>query len=209
MIIVIGGIKGGSGKTTIATNLTICRARYGYKVLLVDADEQRSSSDWVEQREGMENEITWTTVQLSGKSTNQQILRLAQNYDDVIIDVGGRDTVTQRSALSIADVFLIPFKPRSLDIWTFGPVKSLASEAKTFNPKLRCLAVLNQADVQGSDNSEAIDILQSFEDIKCIPVKLCNRKSYANAAADGKGVIELKDAKSINEINSLYEFMWL
>lgn len=205
MIIVVGGIKGGSGKTTIATNLTVLRAYYGMKILLVDADEQRSSSDWVEQREGMDAHVIWTTIQLSGKSLNQQIKRMADDYDDIIIDVGGRDTTTQRSALSIADVFLIPFKPRSLDIWTLGPVKTLAADAKAFNPKLKCLAVLNQADIQGTDNEGAIEILESCGDIRCLPAKLCNRKAYANAAADGKGVLELKDMKALWEIQNLYD----
>lgn len=48
MIIVVGGIKGGSGKSTLTTNLTVNRALEGKRVLLVDADEQRSASDWAE-----------------------------------------------------------------------------------------------------------------------------------------------------------------
>jgi chromosome partitioning protein len=40
MIYTIGGIKGGSGKTTIATNLAVYLARKGKEVLLGDADDQ-------------------------------------------------------------------------------------------------------------------------------------------------------------------------
>ena len=50
MITVIGGIKGGSGKTTLATNLSVMRSAHT-KVLLVDADEQKSASDWSQQRD--------------------------------------------------------------------------------------------------------------------------------------------------------------
>lgn len=46
MIVVCGGIKGGGGKTTLATNLAVMRSLAGYDILLVDADEQDSASDF-------------------------------------------------------------------------------------------------------------------------------------------------------------------
>ncbi|RYE13669.1 MAG: chromosome partitioning protein ParA, partial [Sphingobacteriaceae bacterium] len=51
MIFTIGGIKGGTGKTTISTNLSIWLSRKGFDVLLVDADEQESASDFTAWRE--------------------------------------------------------------------------------------------------------------------------------------------------------------
>ena len=44
MITVLGGIKGGSGKTTLSTNICVIQSFLGKKVLLVDADEQQSAS---------------------------------------------------------------------------------------------------------------------------------------------------------------------
>lgn len=44
MIITVGGIKGGSGKTTVATNLAVIRANDGRDVLLIDADDQETAS---------------------------------------------------------------------------------------------------------------------------------------------------------------------
>ena len=46
MIITVGGIKGGSGKSTVATNLVVLRSLEGRDVLLVDADTQTTSSDF-------------------------------------------------------------------------------------------------------------------------------------------------------------------
>ena len=46
MIILFGGEKGGTGKTTLAVNLAAMRARAGYDVLLVDADRQESAAAW-------------------------------------------------------------------------------------------------------------------------------------------------------------------
>lgn len=206
MIIVIGGIKGGSGKTTLATNLTVLRAFFGKKVLLVDADEQKSASDWAAQRDNLGIKTDWATIQLTGKSLYSQLQKMQNDYDDIIIDVGGRDTTSQRSALTIADIFVIPFKPRSLDIWTIGSVKSMISEIKTINPDLLSLAVINQADAQGADNKDAMEVLAECPDLLCLPTTIGLRKSFANAASTGLGVSEMKtqDKKALLEIGDLY-----
>lgn len=210
MIVVVGGIKGGSGKTTLATNLAVLQAREGKKVLLVDADEQRSTSEWAQQREALGIETNWSTIQLSGKAVNSQIQRMGADYDDIIIDVGGRDTTSQRSALTIADIFLTPFKPRSLDIWTIGPVKTMISEIKAVNPGLVCIAVINQADARGEDNSDAIEVLKECPDLICHPNSIGHRKAFGNAAADGLGVIEIKnqDKKANQEIRTLHNYIF-
>ena len=46
MIIVVGGIKGGSGKTTVATNLAVIRSAEGKDVLLIDSDDQETATDF-------------------------------------------------------------------------------------------------------------------------------------------------------------------
>ena len=50
-IILIGGEKGGTGKTTLAVNIAAARARDGHDVLLVDTDPQGSASYWAAARE--------------------------------------------------------------------------------------------------------------------------------------------------------------
>jgi len=205
MILVVGGIKGGSGKTTLATNLTVLRSLSGRKVLLVDADEQRSASDWVEHRENQNIVTPWTTVQIIGKGTGLQLEKLTEHYDDIIVDAGGRDTQTQRSALTVADIFLAPFQPRSLDVWTIGNVTSLLSEIRVVNPKLKAMAVINRADPQGIDNQDSADIIKESEGITYVAIHIGQRKAFANAAAEGLGVTELKtqDKKALAEIRSL------
>ena len=206
MITVVGGIKGGGGKTTIATNLCVMRSKEFKKVLLVDADEQKTCSDWATQRHALGIDTNWTTIQLSGKSLHSEIKKMAPNYDDVIIDVGGRDTTSQRAALSIANKALIPFKPKSFDIWTLASVKSLILESKIFNPSLKAYAIINQADARGQDNEDAFDVIKESPEFICIPIPIGYRKAFANAAAEGLGITELKksDAKAIDELKSLY-----
>ncbi len=205
MIIVIGGGKGGCGKSTLATNLTVIRALEGKRVLLVDADEQASARDWSEHREALGINTPWTTVALLGASVRTQLLKMRSNYDEIIVDVGGRDTTSQRSALTVADLFLSPFQPRSFDVWTLGKVTSLIEEIRAVNPDLRACAVINRADPQGADNHDAAEILREGEGITLLTTSIGQRKAFANAAAEGLGVVELKtqDKKATAEIRSL------
>lgn len=210
MIVVVGGIKGGSGKTTVATNLTVMRALQGYKVLLVDADEQRSATSWTDQREANGFETPWSTIQLGGENVGSQIQEMMKKYEDIIVDVGGRNTISQRSAIIVADIYLVPFLPRSLDIWTLGQVKTIISSANEINPNLKSYALINRGDAIGPDNKDAIDILSDCLQLTCIPVIIGQRKAFANAATDGLGVVELKisDKKAMHEMTMLYDYIY-
>lgn len=208
MILVIGGIKGGTGKTTVATNLCQMKASIGKKVLLVDADEQKSAYDWSLQRDQYITKnpsiASFTTICLTGRSVYTELLKMKKNYDDIIIDTGGRDTTSQRAALCAADKFLIPFRPRSIDIWTFGTARQLISECT--NQSLQSFAVINQADPSGRDNQDAMEVLKECNEITCFPFFIVNRKAFGNAASEGLGVCELPtiDEKACQEIKSLY-----
>jgi chromosome partitioning protein len=210
MIVVVGGIKGGSGKTTIATNLAVLRAHAGKKLLLVDADEQRSSSVFANQRDVQDIQPKWSTIQLAGQSLHSQIGRLKADYDDIIIDVGGRDTTSQRSALICADIYLVPFKPRSYDVWTLADVKTLIREMRLANSKLKAYAFINQADPKGNDNEDAFTILKECEELQCINLSVGNRKTFGNSSSDGLGIIEVKnpDKKAVHEIQELYNYVY-
>jgi chromosome partitioning protein len=206
----IAGVKGGTGKTTIATNLAVMRSTDGHKVLLVDADEQRSTSIWANQRDVLGIETKWTTISLSGKALRSQLLKMREDYDDIIIDVGGRETTSLRAALSIADFCYVPFKPRSLDVWTINDVKAVIQEMRPANPDLKVFAFINQADARGSDNDACKDILCENDELECLKVVIGSRKAFANAASDGMGVIEMKtqDKKAIQEIGNLYTVIY-
>lgn len=207
MIYTIGGIKGGSGKTTIATNLAVFLVKDGRDVLLVDADNQESATDFTAFRNQTLGELDYTSVRITGGDLNSQIKRLADKYDDIVIDVGGRDTVSQRSALTISEVALFPFGARSFDIWTLNKVDDLLSEVLVFNPKLVSICFVNKADSRGSYKDDAADILGEAKNLHYLDNPIGNRVAFANAAAEGLGVLETQplDDKAVNELNSLFK----
>ena len=210
MIIVCGGIKGGTGKTTIASNLAALRART-HDVLLVDADEQESATIFTSIRKSERPDLPqFTSVILRDEQVRRELDRLSSKYEDVIIDTGGRDTRSQRAGLSIADMLLLPFNPRSLDIWTIENVEVLLKDIWSINPSLKAVSLLNRADVQGSDNADSIDILSNIEGIEFSGVSLVNRKAYGRAIAQGLAIPELKqrDPKAEQETIALFQYVF-
>lgn len=211
MIIVVGGIKGGSGKTTVATNLAVMRSGDGRDVLLIDADDQETSTDFtILRNEVLENGAGYTNIKLTGASVRTETLRLKDKYQDIVIDTGGRDTASQRAALTVADLLLVPFVPRSFDVWTIEKVSNLVSEMKAANPELTAYMFINRADPRGQDNEDTAEVLKETEDLTFIDTPLGSRKAFSNAAASGLGVVELKplDLKANEEIMKLYEYVF-
>lgn len=211
MIITVGGIKGGSGKTTIATNLAVLRAQSGRDLLLVDADDQETASDFTMLRnEKLPNGAGFTSIKLTGAAVRTEIRRLADKYDDVVIDTGGRDTSSQRAALTVSSVLLVPFVPRSFDVWTLEKVSQLVAEMRAANPELAAYAFINRADPRGQDNAEAEEVIRDTQELTLIETPIGARKAFGNAAAQGLSVIELKpqDAKATDEVMMLYRHLF-
>lgn len=210
MIYTIGGIKGGSGKTTIATNLAVMLHLKGREVLFVDADDQETATDFTHWRnESLPEGSGYTAIQLANNAVRTEILKLKSKYDDIVIDTGGRDTTSQRAAMTVSDVYIVPFIPRSFDMWTLEKVARLIDEMRTAKPELRAYAVLNKTDSRGSDNAEAKDFLNETDSITLIEATLGHRKSFANAASKGLSIVEYKpaDDKAIKEVNDLFNVL--
>lgn len=205
MIIAVANVKGGAGKTTLATNLAIARAIAGRDVLLIDADNQGSSADFTALRTEQLGNAGYAVARLLGREVRSEVSKMRPKFDEIIIDVGGRDSEGLRAALTVADAVLIPVLPSSFDVWSFSSMVGLAREARVINPDLRALAVLNAADAQGSDNREARELLKETEGVEALSCQLGRRKAYRNAAAQGRSVLDMtpKDPKAIEELNAL------
>ena len=211
MILTVGGIKGGSGKSTVATSLACLAAAHPSRVLLVDADDQESSWDFsLIRAEDHPTAAQFDCKKVTAAAVRNEVRKLAPQYDHVIIDTGGRDTTSQRAALSISDVLLVPFLPRTFDIWTLEKVVRLVEEFRTVNSKLVAYSFLSQADPegQGTDNADVISMLKEEEAIIFLDAPLGHRKAYAHATGQGIAVTELKqyrNPKANDEIVTLFQ----
>ncbi|BBL77422.1 AAA family ATPase [Methylomagnum ishizawai] len=208
MIILIGGEKGGTGKTTLATNLAALRALAGRDVLLIDTDTQGSASDWAQQRgDGGARRVA--CVQKFGKGLQAEVLDLAGRYQDVVIDAGGRDSVELRAALVVAGRAYIPVQPSQFDLWTLDRMDGLVGTAQGFNPGLEARVVLCRASTHPAvgDRRDAAELMADFPHLALSATAIHDRAAYRKAAREGLCVEELRprDAKAAEETLALYQ----
>lgn len=207
-ITVFGGEKGGTGKTTLATNIAAMLATAGKDVLLLDTDRQGSASYWAAIREDEEVPRV-ACVQKFGKGLAAQILDLAERYDEVVIDAGGRDSMELRYALGVADRVYVPIQPFQFDIWTIRQMDSLVEMAKGINKGLQAHVVLNRVSTNPAvqEDREAREYLgqEDLGHLLICSASLKDRISFRKAARDGLAVTEWKqDRKAIAEIDTLF-----
>lgn len=208
MIVTVGNTKGGVGKTTLALNLAIARARAGRDVWLVDGDRQGTALTAVAVRAnaGRQPSIACASYP-DGGTLRTQVQLQAPKYDDVVIDAGGRDSTSLRAALILSDVLLVPLQPRSYDVWALDDIAHLVDEARAVRDGLRALAVLNFADPgeRSRDNAEAAAAAGEVQQFSYLDTPIRRRKAFASAAGAGLSVLESipRDRQAIEELQTL------
>jgi chromosome partitioning protein len=210
-IITVGSTKGGVGKTTLALNIAIARARAGRDVWLVDADRQATASTALAIRGQAERLPAIATAHYAdGGLLRAQVLHQRSKFEDIIIDAGGRDSTALRAALVLSDMVVVPFQPRSIDVWAVADIAALIDEARAMRDGLRAYAVLNMADTAGSDNEDAAAALADYPALTYLDTPIRRRKSIANAAGNGMSVLEFtpRDEKAVAEMNALLQALF-
>lgn len=208
MIITVGNTKGGVGKTTLAVNLAIARALQGRDVWLIDGDRQGTAQTAISIRAeaGLQPGIACATYP-DGPTLRTQVQQQASKFDDIIIDAGGRDSTALRAALVLSDVLLVPFQPRSYDVWALEDIAGLVDEARSVRDGLKAYAILNCADSAASstDNADAAAAVADVPQFTYLDAPIRRRKAFANAAGSGMSVLEYKpaDDKARSELTAL------
>lgn len=212
MILAVANTKGGVGKTTLALNIAIARAIAGQDVWLIDGDRQNTAQTAIGLRaEAGQIPAIACGSYVDGGLLRSQVLQQKNKFDEIIIDVGGRDSSALRAALVIADILVVPFQPRSYDVWALADISLLIQEARSVRDGLRAYAVLNSADPSGSDNREAADAVADHPELELLDAPLRRRKAFANAAGAGLCVYEAvpHDVRAVAELSYLIKQLYV
>jgi len=218
MILVCGGVKGGTGKTTTAVNLGIERARRGAKVLLVDADpDQESLTDYVSNRDERGIQPGLNVVQVKGTTTSKTLLGLARDYPDIIVDCGGFDSVELRQAVLVCQLWIVPLNPTQMQVWTMPKLKEVLDGANAFREDAQLTAhLLGMRLSTNSLNRARADleaVAAEFEGFRVLSTIVHQRAAFERAEALGLAVTELdkpseSDRKARDAIVRLHDELY-
>ncbi|MGL5358792.1 MAG: AAA family ATPase [Shewanella sp.] len=206
MIVLIGGEKGGSGKSCLAQNIAVfLTCDVGASVIMVDCDPQRTTSDWIQARNNNPQLASINCVQLYGKIRND-LLSLEQHYDFVLVDCGGQDNLALRATMSVASHILMPLRPKRRDLKTVSHMDDIVATCKMINPKLQASFVITQCPNlpnQASRILEAKEVCKTY-DINVLDAITYSRNIYDDSEESGLSVIELEPkGKAAAEIRAI------
>ena len=216
-IILVGGEKGGTSKTTTAVNLAALCALAGKDVLLVDTDRQESASTWAATRamtraeQGLGPDMT--CVAKTGK-VGYDLEQLSHKYDVVIVDSGGRDSIELRQSMAVCDFMLILSRPSQFDTWSLDKMALLLKDVEEkvgakINAKVLLSAASSNPVVKEADELRALLASDYAEDFGTMISQTTDRIAYRRAARNGLSVMELPrnqlDQTAMDEVQRLYK----
>ncbi len=195
-IIVFGSSKGGCGKSTLATNAIAIDRHKGRNTLLIDADPQRSSSNWVALRASTEIAPEIVSIEKTGQDVKRAAMEMAKHYEHVFIDAPGHNSPELRASLVVADVLLYPVKPSNFDAWVFHQdFEDLISNVRSINEGLKVMVVMNGLSpapaARGQEVLALREFLSAYTGLYVSPHYVCQRSSFITAAREGRAVQEL------------------
>ena len=202
MMIVLANTKGGVGKSTIASHLAIWLHDRGFKTALLDADRQRSSSQWVAEAE---SRISVRTAD-SPDACLREAQALLAGHDFLVGDgPGGMDDVS-RTMLLMADLALMPISPSILDLRSVQQATSVLRFAQQINGgRPKGLLILNKMRTRDVI-SRQLEIAAPSLGVGVAKTVLRDLQAYRDAAQQGSAVTRMgrKAAEASGEVGRLF-----
>ena len=201
--IVVLNPKGGSGKTTLATNLASCYALRGLKTALMDFDNQGSSTQWLQTRASNLPVIQGIAAYKHPHGvTRSWFTRVESGTQRLITDTpASLDFRHFRDPLNEATAILIPVLPSEIDIRAVSNcIADLMSMTKVHHAERRIAVVANRVRRNTLIYQKLVYFLNSLR----IPfiATLRDTQNYIHAAETGRGIFELPRSQVRDDVQS-------
>ena len=209
MLTVVGNLKGGTGKSTVAFNLAVWLAYDKNGVIAFDLDPQCTLLDVSEVREEDGYEPTFQVS--TDLDTLEALANDKKNKMPIIVDMSASNMPAMEKAISLADRVLIPVQPSQADIWSTQRFLKIVNNAIDKDRNTEVLGFINRADthIGVRETGEAEQALQLLQGIKAMDIRLYQRTAYRRSFREGLGVFELdpmgKASKEMKKLATLLD----
>lgn len=210
-IIAVANSKGGVGKTTVCRNIALACYVNDEKTLALDCDPQKSLEKFFSIRAERLDAIELNCdVKTEATGLRRDILHRSENYDRVIVDVGGRDSAAMRQVLMAADVVIIPTTTGQESTDALEQMIEAVDDAKGVNENLRAYILINMAPSDPHDSTAKITsegLTEIYEGrAEVFNTRLKHRKAWLQSGYDGLAIWEVPskgENKAAGEFDSL------
>jgi chromosome partitioning protein len=195
--------KGGVSKSTTSVHLAYWLInKKKRKILLIDADSQRSSSLWVEGMEGVK-----IPVEVIGSPDDllEQIPELAPDYDYLIVDGPASLSEATRAILFRSDLAFIPVQPTGVDLRSASDAMRLVKQAQSVRGGLPKAVMFLSRAVKGTKlKDEAIALLNKNPGAILLDTVIHQKQAIADTSGQSATVWDLP-GKPASESAAEYE----
>lgn len=200
-VISIAARKGGSGKTTLATHLSVLAADKSKPVLLLDTDPQRSLAWWWRQRDAETPQL----VECDGRDL-PKVIEVAgkEGVHACIVDTPPHAENSILSAMRVSDIIIIPTRPGPFDLAACSSTIEMAARVGK-----KALTVINHApprtgSVEPSIVAEAREALKAMGATVAETV-VSQRVAFSHAVISGATVTEYEpEGRAAVEMKALW-----
>jgi chromosome partitioning protein len=188
--ILVANPKGGSGKTTVATNIAGWLAGKRQRVALADLDPQRSATEWLRRRPEL-----FPAIDLSASASARKPAKGAGPQWAVVDTPAGLHGEELRDAVHRADVMLVPLTPSAFDMAaTAHFLASIAHYKAVKRGELALGIIAMRVDPRTRSAAELDEFLKGFE--FPLVTHLRDTQVYVHCARDGATVFDLPRSRA-------------
>ena len=198
-VVSIHSLKGGTGKTTITTNLAVEAERAGHTVAIIDLDPPATAAKWGDHRDS-----EFPAVIATPSSRLKHWLEIAEDNGAtfVIIDTPPSPDPFMHDVVKASALVIIPCQPSLADIEANEPTISTVQ-----NQQKPCFVVLNMVRPNTGLDIHARKSIKDYG-VACAPVQIGSRVGFIHAYNSGASITEIEPkSKSADEIRALYAYV--